>query len=95
MSFAKNVVLAAIAACAVACGGVEGMEENSGAPTTDVELATTEQGICEGYAPGAVCTVRCTSTSSWFYIYGVAYGQCESAGASACGRTPSGACWSR
>jgi hypothetical protein len=94
MSFVKNVVLAAFAASAVACGGAGDLAENTGSGSTDVELATSEQGICEGYTSGAVCTVRCTSSSSWFYIYGVAYGQCESAGASACGRTPSGACWS-
>jgi hypothetical protein len=77
-----------------ACGGPE-MNGQEGTTPPDVELVTSEQGICEGYAPGAVCTVRCTSSSAWFYIPGVAYGQCESAGAAYCGRSPSGACWSR
>ncbi len=95
MSFAKSAVLAAIAACAVACGGAEELAENPGAPTPEGEFATSEQAICEGYAPGAVCTVKCTASSGWFFINGVAYGQCESAGASACGFWPYGACWSR
>jgi hypothetical protein len=95
MNFAKSVVLAAIAACAVACGGAP--EEQEGTPETlppGAELVTSEQRICEGYAPGAVCTVNC-SGGGWFFINGVAYGQCESAGAAACGFTPYGACWSR
>ncbi|WIG92613.1 hypothetical protein [Myxococcus sp. SDU36] len=72
-----------------ACGGPE-LEDADGST-----LTTAEQAICEGYAPGAVCTFKCTSTSDWTFVGGVAYGQCQSVANRICGRTAYGACWSR
>jgi hypothetical protein len=93
MNFIKSVVLAAFAAGAVACGGAEEMIPDTIAPA-DGQLATSEQGICEGQQAGAVCSIKCTSTSPWFFINGVADGHCGEAGARACGYWPYGACWS-
>ncbi|QSQ19827.1 hypothetical protein JY651_31660 [Pyxidicoccus parkwayensis] len=93
MNIVKSVVLAAFAAGAVACGGDVEFDENTRAPA-DGQLATSEQGICEGYSAGAVCTIKCTSSSPWFFIGGVSFGQCTAAGTSACGYTPYGTCWS-
>ncbi|MCP3162271.1 hypothetical protein [Myxococcus qinghaiensis] len=95
MSFVKNAILAVIAVCAVACGGAMEMEDDTGAPAPEAALATTEQGICEGYSgTSSVCTIKCTSTSGWFFVNGIPYGQCETAGYNRCGFWPYGACWS-
>lgn len=84
----------AVGTLLAACGGVE-TEEGAGAPTPS--LATSEQGLCEGYAAGARrCSVRCTANGSWFlYEPGILYyGECQAHGTSYCGHTPSATCWS-
>ncbi|NOK38584.1 hypothetical protein D7W79_14725 [Corallococcus exercitus] len=84
----------AVGSLLAACGGVE-TEEGTGDPTPS--LATSEQGLCEGYDNGARrCSVRCTANGPWFFFEPgiVYYGECQPFGASYCGRTPSATCWS-
>lgn len=84
----------AVGTLLAACGGVE-TEEGTSEQTPS--LATSEQGLCEGYDAGARrCSVRCTANGPWFlYEPGILYyGECQAHGASYCGRTPSATCWS-
>ncbi|WP_223645848.1 hypothetical protein [Corallococcus sp. EGB] len=77
----------------MACGGMEGegVAQDDGA-----SLATTEQGLCDGYAKGARrCSVKCTSTSTWVILNdSVPEGGCQAKADSVCGRPAYGACWS-
>ncbi|MBN9685821.1 MULTISPECIES: hypothetical protein [unclassified Corallococcus] len=77
----------------MACGPEAGLEAHaSDAPA----LATTEQGLCEGWDDGARrCSIKCTSTSGWITLdTPIAKGHCQETANSFCGRTAYGACWS-
>jgi hypothetical protein len=77
-----------------ACGGVE---VEDGQRALEPSLATSEQGLCEGYDNGARrCSVRCTANGPWFFFEPgiVYYGECQAFSRSYCGREPSATCWS-
>ncbi|RKH67553.1 hypothetical protein [Corallococcus aberystwythensis] len=80
----------------MACGGMEPGLEAHASDSTTPSLATTEQGLCEGWDDGARrCSIKCTSTSGWITLdTPIAKGHCQETANSFCGRNAYGACWS-
>ncbi|RKI38775.1 hypothetical protein D7Y27_23200 [Corallococcus sp. AB004] len=80
----------------MACGGMEPETEAQASDPQAPSLATTEQGLCDGWDNGARrCSFKCTSTSGWITLdTPVAKNNCQATGDSVCGRHAYGACWS-